>query len=584
MTTPISIQDLASYAAGLRDALALPAEATLFHSSEPFALSIIAGYSEFEVFASSHSESGVIEDPLKRLVATVIHLYGQLQKSYPSNRRIQEARLQYSPSNDDVLTFDSSILEESIRIPLHLGRTKEEASYRSETFLHLCELLYQPTRDMAYTANGALAQGTPTKEQFIDAARIVQSCGFDFKDDLSGIQKAVFMFGSVFDNHYQPGVSERMPAIRQIQTVWKFSEELSAQLKLATRIGSRNDAARSIALRVLWELVTLAWTTEVCLRLHQTLEQDRFPVESDFIADCLMQAAAQPGISIRRAIAAEYAGYIFNHLSYAEPANAIALLSAAISNFHFAYEYTQNPRLAKYVAQNMLEVARCADDQRLLDMAESIWIDHYVMPHFHSFVSHASEFQRLHWTAPVFAENPAIPFDEVPSHAADSRYLYDGAAGRLLAAAPAGFAGDLWSAAVLLVQRFKDLAGNAPLPSAITEIPLFDPSGTTISFPMRAVHPVAWFYLLADRLLREHQTRVPHAGLIAPYEEEWAQRQNLASTIQAFHARLAEPRKAVEARSFSVPSFVTSVLLQADCPTGGTWRTVANAWMAANTR
>jgi hypothetical protein len=579
MTITIAIEDLASYAAGLRDALALPAEADLFRSSAPFAVSIIAAYSEFEFFNNFKSESGEIEDPSVNLARTVIYLYKKLQKSYPSYRRIQEARPTLAITSDD-LTLSSSILEDSIRIPLHLGRTREEPSYRSETFLHLCELLYQPTRDMTYTANGPLTQATPTKEQFIEAARIVQSCGFDFKDDLSEIQDALVLFGYDFDNHYQP----RMPAIRYIQTVWKFSEELTAQIKLATRIGSRNDAAHSIALRVLWELVALAWTMEVCLRLQLTFEQDRLPVESDFIADCLMRAVAQPGMRMRRAIAAEYAGYILNRLSHDEPANAIDLLSAAVSNFHLAYEYTGNPRLAKYVAQNMLDVAHCLDDQRLIGMAESIWIDHYVMPHFRSLVSFASEFQRLQWTAPVFAENPAIPFDEVPSYAADPRYLYGGAAGRLLAAGPTGFAVDLWSAAVLLAQRFKDLAGNTPLPSEITAVPLFDPSGTTISFPMRAVHPIAWFYLLADRLLREHRTGVPHAGLQAPYPEEWAQQQSLASTIQAFHARLAEPTGAVEASSFSVPSFVTNVLQQPDCPAGGPWSTVADAWMAAYTR
>ena len=264
-----------------------------------------------------------------------------------------------------------------------------------------------------------------------------------------------------------------------------------------------------------------------------------------------------------RVLAAEHLSYIRNRRAGAATEREVAIshYAEACRMAHFAFNMDGTARYAKYVAQNLLELAALGDDPLRRRVAEVAWVDAYVMPYIGGLLTGGNApFVELGWTSPVLA--PHAGYAHIPPYSAQPDYLYSGAgAGRLQSIFPS-FTPDLWAAAVLLVQHFKDFDEAAYRLQPDSRLALFAPAeDQDARFPMRNQHPVAWLYCLAEVLLVEHASRHPHAGLHPACSVDLSYRRWFNNEVQAAFRgapteslRRSAPRRFPHAAKYLIPS------------------------------
>lgn len=559
-------ESIAVNAASLADMLGAPQD-DLFQDAEGSALCLLVTYMRAAVVAQEIAEAG--DERFAQwgeIALLVVSAFTRLQGCFPDVDAIQEATI-HMESNESRLELISSVLDSPIVIPVELDRSREDPTYREDTYVRACEFMYGPTQTVSDLARKP-STNVPTPTDVRTVAGLIAATGFGCSEVLERIDSSPVLFGFAFE--------WPLPWVSFVNTLWSFSQDLSRQLSEA-RISR---ASKALAVRVLWELVTLAWTMEVCGRLQWILQTDQRPDDIEFVANVLTRAALEPGFPKRREIAAEFAGYLWNRLSQENDSSAAELPRAALSNFHFSYIFGRNPRLAKYVAQSMLDVGLRRDDQAIVDMAESVWLDNYIAPHLATTVVSRSTYDALAWNSPMFAASPHVRYEDIPAYAQDPRYLYAGAAKDVLAVGASSYAGDLWASSVLLVQRYKDVSGEVGLPPHVSSLALYELSeDDELAFPMRQRHPIAWLYFYSDRLLWASEQGPGHPGLQAPNEATRKAQRRLAAIVEAFGQRVDGLDSKRTAR-FSVPDLARQLLEPA---AGGQrkWAFLAEAWSAS---
>lgn len=329
-----------------------------------------------------------------------------------------------------------------------------------------------------------------------------------------------------------------LPAQEYAVSAWRLAKQLIGRPRT-----DLVDWAFTIRLRLAWELLALATTLELLLDVDDQLSEfaerrsgDRgFESAEAEIAVTLSRAAALEGLPVRRAVAAEYAAYLYNRLSQREQPesaahesdgqHAAALLRAAASSATLAASLTRNPRMAKYVGQNLVELAALEPDPgrslAVRQVAEVAFLDHYLAPHLGSLAAapvpsdedHGSddEFIKLGWDRPIIGFSPAFAYEQIPSYSSQPQYLHETVTPTYQARGT--FAVDLHAGAVLAVQHFKDLPGSAR--ERPQQLAVFDPTGP-VRYPLLEQHPVAWLLMLSDRLLAEFHAGAHHPGLVHP--------------------------------------------------------------------
>lgn len=567
-----------AYAKALFDSLDLPVLEAKARVASGFALSSIEAYAKIDDLTdptlSKINKDG--RSPALDLYWTFNQFYASLQAAHPSVAEIQSADL--SHVDTEVGLELNSVL---FKVPHTIPWSEKEynsAEYVEKTYLRLCDLAYGPTVSAAELSTKTVTEETsPSKKQFIEACRIISGCGFEFSAALRGIQTAVVVFGTRTDKRGDNDFVYSMPTVNWIGTIWEFADSLTAAIQESD--APRHSLEREIALLALWELISLAWTLELALRIH--LNEEGFPHGSQMVTDALMTSAATPGLPIRRAIAAEYAGYVYHRTAAADSSNERArdLHIAAASSFFFAFNYSSNTRLPKYIAQNILDTALPRQDQSLITVAESIWIDHYIMPHVIALTRSDLSFTKLGWNTPIHPVATDIPIESIPAYQADPTFLYRGTAGHFLSSVPAGFAADMYGAAIILIQRSIAYISSESY-SDIHRYPIFAPGidGGTTQFPMRDENPIAWFFYMADRLLKEHRGEHPHAGLTSPVFADWDRRQELGRLMSIFLDKVASPPRFARAPKFEVPTFEREFLQSLPSVSHEKWRHLAAAW------
>lgn len=147
-------------------------------------------------------------------------------------------------------------------------------------------------------------------------------------------------------------------------------------------------------------------------------------------AERLSDAAGRAVLPITRAVAAEHMGYLYNRAaSTARTADlAESFYSAAVACSHYAY-VTGNARHAKYIAQNLLEIARSRMDSFLRQCAETVWVDGYVIPyHLGLHSARTRAFEDVDWIKPIYLSDPTFAYEDIPPYSVDPAFVYEGPA------------------------------------------------------------------------------------------------------------------------------------------------------------
>lgn len=292
------------------------------------------------------------------------------------------------------------------------------------------------------------------------------------------------------------------------------------------RLGKHEPNRLSTLKRLLTaELAMLVRLLRACEQVYADADQAQANPDIESILAKGFNTALIPAI---RVLAAEHLCYIRNRKARTVSESAVALghYRTACQVAHYAYVTSRSARYAKYIAQNLLEIANVNVGAERRSVAETLWVDAYVVPYVIGLMrSGEAPFKRLGWTDEVFAlPKSPLAYEDIPAYSAEPDFLYSGLAGGLLRRLLPSFTPDLWAASVLLVQHFKDLGTRQRSLDLDRRLPLFAPAeGMKERFPMLQHHPVGWMYLLSEVLLVEHQSgRHPHAGLhAAPETAVW---------------------------------------------------------------
>lgn len=503
----------------------------------------------------------------------LVSAFEDLKDAYPEVELVQRASLRPDVTSDG-FTVDSDIFTDSVMIIPFFGPLADEIEFRDRVSEELRHAIYFSAKAMMLTAAPSTSPSKlPTREEFVELCTWLARGGSEIASMLRGVSDADALFGADQANLAHLRMKTRglppdsplspddwalvVPVVRYQQTLQKWIASLEASAERDQPSSARGARLRSVAVRelkLLW--VTLGWCYKIFNEIDALLEPEK-------AGSYLAAAVAQASLPVTRALAAEHLSYVYNRAGVTSRVGDLAesFYSAAAECAHYAYVTSGRPRSAKYIAQNMLEVATRRNDDVLRAYAETVWSDAYVVPYHLGLHWGNGALNNLGWTTPIYAAEPLVPYNAIPARSRDPQFIYEGRVADVLRRVSPSFPPDCWTAAILVVQRFKAL--QSPVVSATYDLrlPLYVPGAEgTDRFPMLQQHPIAWFYFLADRLLAEHARKHPHAGLGGTRAVEWEQRRWLEATLDDYRWRLSGQASKRERRSPILPAFATYIL------------------------
>jgi len=427
---------------------------------------------------------------------------------YLGNARVESASLDMR-ANDaaDGLVLDSELFRsEYLNIPnykpmLDDGPTIDLFLEESVVRCYSCwtQILQSSESDSAVTDLPSLDEFSQLVDIAIgdDAASICSSLDWLLSSDVH--------FG-VAPDLTQPGFA----AVRRMR---------SAGDRIAAHVASSNLGGRvEILARLLSQQISIALATaDVSGNLFEELNQRSVTVEEEQILAVGSHWSLLPWV---RGMAAEYLSYTNNRIAQkaSSVAQAFERSVEASRMAHYSVLCTAMPRNCKYLAQNLLEASLMSDDNQLRRAAEIVWIDAFMMPYIEGLTVRHKQLQSdLGWKDERRPSLEAVRrFQAIPAYGVAPDFVIDGGLQKLGGECPPGFSLDVWSAAVLLVQHYKNL--ESPITSREVDIstPIFvESENPSDRWPMRSTNPVGWLFALADHLFEMHQSRLrPHAGLV----------------------------------------------------------------------
>jgi hypothetical protein len=506
-------------------------------------------------------------------------LLGYVKTVFPDDEKVQAASLDFKRDEDapGYALIDSELFfDEYIRLPFFKPLPEDV----SPGLVYLDNIIvrgYSCVRQATVGATDALGLGDlPSDEEFRELVL------FFAPDDLSDLVPALsWAFNS--DVHFGVESDGTFPAVSHLNVLESVPAKLVSRANEPSQNGTRVGRLKQ---RLAHELALMVSVLQTGQALFENVDQvASYDREESILAEGINQAL----IPVTRVIAAEHLSYIRNRM-----ARRASRQDAALSNYteacrlaHFAFNVGGRARYAKYIAQNLLEIATATRDGSRRILAEMIWIDAYAVPYVLGLTSYGNTpFTDLGWTSAVYAPpDIAIDYSTIPPYSVQPNFVYSGSIAERLRQIFPSFPPDLWTAAVLLAQHLKDLGGPYQVLEPDKQLALFVPADDAKErFPMREQHPVAWLYLLSDMLLREHRSlRHPHAGLhFAPTADHWYRRWLGAELQGTFRRPPSEGTPASRTRRFPhVAKYLLEPIGTAQQETHArptAWSTVAAKW------
>lgn len=471
--------------------------------------------------------------PASLLGGILESLFNYAQLLYPEHELISRATLSLELNIEDhEIQLDSAIFHEyyltfpdfaPFEDPYNLEGVRSDLYWLLRNSAYLCVAQVIST---AEDSSMESMDDLPTREEFYDLLDWLAQNGYEVSEALSMLIGSDVIFGVRKDGS--------SPFAEYAESLQQFVLMLEANLEL-DHVTESTSWLRQF---VLHELKVANGIIFKAADVHLQLDSGE-PLESHLSFLTLGIVGSQ--IPEARAIAAEYVSYIFNRQSKdaITPDLAENLHRAAVAASTMALIISGSCRHAKYIAQNLLDIAHQRGDDFVLQCAEAIWVNAYITP-FHALLSQApSTFIDLQWTSEVYATPSPIAFADIPAHSIDPMYIYEGAGAEVLQSAVASFSTDHLAAAVLLVQYFKDLPLSEELANPDVSLPLFDPHGRDQDmFPLRQRHPIAWSYYIANALFAEQSLGNFHAGLVGHRNIGWDLRHWIEGVVDVLNQHL----------------------------------------------
>lgn len=518
------------------------------------------------------------DQPTFAIFTILLRLLQYLKTVFPDDARVQAASLDVAEDEDapgHVLIDSELFFDEYIRLP-RFKAISEDLSAGQVYLENVIGRGYSCVRQATVVATDGLDLGDlPSDEEFRE---LVLFLAFDDQSDL--VPALSWAFNS--DVHFGVRSDGTSPALSHMSVIESLRDKLLAQGNDTSQNDTRVGRLKQ---RLAHELALMMAVFQAGQAIYETVDQaascDR---EESILAEGINQAL----IPVTRVIAAEHLSYIRNRM-----ARRASQQDAAVDNYaeacrlaHFAFNVGGQARYAKYIAQNLLEIATATRDSSCRLLAEMIWIDSYTVPYVLGLAGDGNTpFTDLGWTSAVYAPpDIAIDYSTIPPYSVEPDFVYSGSVAERLRQTYPSFPPDLWTASVLLAQHLKDVGGPHQL-EPDQQLALFVPADNANErFPMREQHPVAWLYFLSDMLLREHRSlRNPHAGLyFAPNADHWYRRWLGAQLQGIFRNPPSKGSSAPRMRKFPhVAKYLLEPISMAEQATSGRptiWSTVAAKW------
>ncbi|MGH9014006.1 MAG: hypothetical protein ACRDZ1_08750 [Acidimicrobiia bacterium] len=505
-------------------------------------------------------------------------LFDYAKRLYPEHERIAKATLRPEHSEEDnKLQFDSEIFREYYLTFSFYSPFEDPSDIEgARRILHaiLQQQAYLCVAQVVATAGDSSTESMdlPTREDFHDLSVWLAQTGYEASEAMHYLFGADVIFGVEADGTF--------PFATYFEPLRKLVMTLEANLDL----DSVTETASWLRQFTVRELKTALGVIRKAYEVHGQLDSGE-PLESHVPILTVGMVGAQ--IPEARAIAAEYVSYIYHRQATvaATPDLAEDLHRAAVAASAMALITSGSCRHAKYVAQNLLDIAKHRDDPFVRQCAEAIWVDAYITPLQVRLHLVPSTFVDLGWTSEVYATTSPLAFADIPAYSDDPTYIYEGAGADVLRNAVASFTTDHLAAAVLLVQYFKDHPLPKKLANPDVSHPLFDPHGPgPDQFPLRRRHPIAWTYYIANALFAEQSRGNVHAGLVAGKGVGWDLRHWVGCVVDDLNEHLAghitgsiHPGFPTVASQLLTP-VVEDMFARGDNALAGDWSRVVESW------
>ncbi|HCU96379.1 MAG TPA: hypothetical protein DHU96_28150 [Actinobacteria bacterium] len=425
----------------------------------------------------------------------------------------------------------------TLELPVKLPPFQADAESEAWLYAQWYTLAYKAlAAAVGVAGNGTPSKGFPSEDAFVElATRLTTSDAYH-----DAIKDAVLHFGYVFGTRKEPNddgtyrtITPAVVALRNLNDFLTF---------LKTETATLSPDANNLAQEIRAEIIALTWAIHVCFLIYKDLESPEIRPVAPQLSEILLRVAAAPGLSRRVTVAAEFAGYLLMRAAQNTDDAVLApgLRDASIASFHHAYEHSGDPRLAKYIAENLIDIALERGDRALRETAEHVWVNSYILPHVRTLIRDPKfALSSARWEEVIkrARHGTAIAdYKRIGPYSQDPNLLYSGWARDTLSASHSTFTSDLWAAAIILVQRFKDLPGAPEFLQEDASRPFVDPDGENFvdQFPLAYVHPAAWFWCLADALYQFSRDGDPNAGLCEPFPPAWEARRQLESAVDSF--------------------------------------------------
>ena len=491
----------------------------------------------------------VPEDAWMTTVCGVRLCLDMLKRCHPRVESVQQAKLTGDKSTDGDLRLGAASLPGCgllLRLPAATEMTAD--AYARDGLSRLADAVYMLARATLLASGEDDAAPSPT--EFAEACVWLAQTLDEASMSLHGLLGQDVYFGGLFD----PALGrQRVPDLEYLDAVGAYVE------RLASSDSPDDERAATIVSLALMELDLLTHALRDCYEVHDEIVSENRETEDPVKTIARLAGyVARASLPTTKAVAAEHMAYLYNRDAVAADSDELAarLFAVAMSCAHHSRVWGGYPRLTKYVAQNLLEVARLRDSQSLRMLAEMLWIDAYFAP-FHLYMHDPNSIaDALQWHQPQYATDPAVPYEVIPAYGADPDFLYTGRGSERLRSAVPSLTSDSWAAAVLLVQHFKERFRDAQIEPHDSTLPVFDPSagaGDAARFPMIQQHPVAGLYLLHETLLSGHlDSSNLDAGIVASVAPRWEDNRWLDSVVDLARWIIEEQPKAPPT---VVPSF-----------------------------
>ena len=317
-----------------------------------------------------------------------------LRAGYLEVEAIQRMKIAVAVPESGLVELDADpALERSMLIKVARPRTDRFDETRRQAFASIKRGVYECAVGMVRIAHGEIDDdGLPSFEEFSALCDWMVVGDWGIAEPILWLLLGDIYFGATIKDD-----TVVVPDAQQLALLTHHSNQLARPAGTA--------GAESVVERI--QALTLAELDLACIAIGDAFRVHNELVFKDEVVSDTIQAIARMTGYIQSAVlgstkevAAEQTAYLYNRDAQAAGSEdeAEQLFAVAMGCAHYARQISGHNRHAKYIAQNLLEIAHLRVDASLRALAESIWIDAYATPLLLGHFATDTPFEGLGWS------------------------------------------------------------------------------------------------------------------------------------------------------------------------------------------